>query len=255
MTPIALTIAGSDSGGGAGVQADLKTFLDLGVFGTSAIAAITAQNTRGVRWALALPPEGLVAQVQAVLEDLPPQAVKIGMLANSGLVRAVVAALEGYAGPVVLDPVMVSSNGDLLLEPEAVAALTQELLPRCALVTPNLPELAALGGEAWLARCPVPVLVKGGHRAGPVVEDQLRWPDGRRLYFHHPRVQTRNTHGTGCTLSAAIAALLARGLPLERAVAGGHRYVAGLIARSADHGLGGGVGPLLHGLDHLLRDP
>lgn len=248
MLHVALTIAGSDSGGGAGIQADLKTFLSLGVYGASALTAITAQNTRGVSAVHPVPIDVVKAQVQAVLTDLPPAAIKIGMLATAKLVMAVVEALADYPGPVVLDPVMVATSGDVLLAPDAVGALRDVLAPRCALLTPNLPELAVLGGDAFLARATLPVLVKGGHGEGPEVIDTLYVPGEAPRTWRHPRVSTRNTHGTGCTLSAAIAARLALGDPLDAAVAYGLDHLAQLIAASADHGLGAGHGPLLHGL-------
>ncbi|MCB9797390.1 MAG: bifunctional hydroxymethylpyrimidine kinase/phosphomethylpyrimidine kinase [Alphaproteobacteria bacterium] len=245
--PIALTIAGSDSGGGAGVQADLKTFQDLGVFGTSALTAVTAQNTLGVTWVHAIPIEGVRAQLRALFLDLPPAAIKIGMLATRALVEAVAEELEGYAGPIVLDPVMVATSGDRLLDLDAVGALRDTLLPRCTLATPNLPELELLGGQAWLERAPIPVLVKGGHAEGDVVVDVLH-VDGAQRRHEHPRVHTRNTHGTGCTLSSAIAAQLALGHPLEVAVSEGLDYVGRQLQVAATHDLGGGHGPLLHGL-------
>ncbi|MCB9765505.1 MAG: bifunctional hydroxymethylpyrimidine kinase/phosphomethylpyrimidine kinase [Alphaproteobacteria bacterium] len=246
--PVALTIAGSDSGGGAGIQADLKTFLDRGVYGASVLTAVTAQNTLGVRLVHPVPVAAVQAQLQAVLEDLPPGAIKIGMLATAALVEAVAEALREVQAPIVLDPVMVATSGDPLLDPEAVAALRDHLLPLCAVVTPNLPELALLGGAAWLDTAPVPVLVKGGHATDATVTDRLVWPDGAARTWTHPRVSSRNTHGTGCTLSSAIAAELARGRPLEQAVGVALDYVARLIAGSADHALGAGHGPLLHGL-------
>jgi hydroxymethylpyrimidine/phosphomethylpyrimidine kinase len=251
MLQIALTIAGSDSGGGAGIQADLKTFLSLGVFGTSALTAITAQNTLGVSAVHPVPIDVVKGQIQAVLTDLPPAAIKIGMLATAELVLAVVEALADYAGPVVLDPVMVATSGDVLLSPDAVGALRDVLAPRCALITPNLPELQVLGGEAFLAQTTIPVLVKGGHGEGPEVLDTLHRPGEAPRSWRHLRVHTRNTHGTGCTLSAAIAARLALGDPLEDAVAFALDHLAQLIAASADHGLGAGHGPLLHGLTGL----
>ncbi|MBK7757129.1 MAG: bifunctional hydroxymethylpyrimidine kinase/phosphomethylpyrimidine kinase [Deltaproteobacteria bacterium] len=248
MLQIALTIAGSDSGGGAGIQADLKTFLSLGVFGTSALTAITAQNTLGVSAVHPVPIDVVKAQIHAVLTDLPPAAIKIGMLATAELVLAVVEALADYTGPVVLDPVMVATSGDVLLAPDAVGALRDALAPRCALITPNLPELHVLGGEAFLVQARVPVLVKGGHDEGPEVLDTLYVPGEAPQIWRHPRLNTRNTHGTGCTLSAAIAARLALGDPLDAAVAFALQHLAQLIAASADHGLGAGHGPLLHGL-------
>lgn len=251
MLRIALTIAGSDSGGGAGIQADLKTFLSLGVFGTSAVTAITAQNTRGVSAVHPVPIDVVKGQIHAVLTDLPPAAIKIGMLATAELVLAVVDALADYEGPVVLDPVMVATSGDVLLSPDAVGALRDVLAPRCTLITPNLPELHVLGGATFLAQESAPVLVKGGHDLGDEVLDTLYIPGEAPKTWRHPRLTTRNTHGTGCTLSAAIAARLALGDPLDAAVAFALDHLAQLIAASADHGLGAGHGPLLHGLTGL----
>jgi hydroxymethylpyrimidine/phosphomethylpyrimidine kinase len=255
---IALTIAGSDSGGGAGIQADLKTFARFGVFGTSALTAVTAQNTFGVRAWERVSPALVRAQVDAVAEDLRPAAVKSGMLADAAVVYAVAGGIAAHSlSPYVLDPVMAATSGDPLLEPDAIAAIVEQLVPLATLVTPNLDEVALLVGErpddaegmehaarrlvtALGARA---VLVKGGHLAGDDLVDVLF--DGRRVRrYVHPRVRTTSTHGTGCTLSAAITALLARGEPLERAVEGGLDYVARAIARAP--AIGGGHGPLEH---------
>ncbi|HTK47418.1 MAG TPA: bifunctional hydroxymethylpyrimidine kinase/phosphomethylpyrimidine kinase [Gemmatimonadaceae bacterium] len=255
---IALTIAGSDSGGGAGIQADLKTFARFGVFGTSALTAVTAQNTFGVRAWERVSPALVRAQVDAVAEDLRPAAVKSGMLADAAVVNAVAGGIAAHSlSPYVLDPVMAATSGDPLLEPDAIAAIVEQLVPLATLVTPNLDEVALLVGErpddaegmehaarrlvtALGARA---VLVKGGHLAGDDLVDVLF--DGRRVRrYVHPRVRTTSTHGTGCTLSAAITALLARGEPLERAVEGGLDYVARAIARAP--AIGGGHGPLEH---------
>lgn len=258
MTAIALTIAGSDSGGGAGIQADLKAFSALGVYGASVLTAITAQNTRAVTAVMALPPDLVAAQLAAVLDDLAVRAIKIGMLANVGVIEAVARALKGRDLPIVLDPVMVAKSGDPLLETEAEAALATELLPLATLVTPNLPEAGRLlgepaaqdlraarrQGEALLARGPAWVLMKGGHAEGTVCHDLLLGPDPRDLSA--PRIATRNTHGTGCTLSAAIAAGLARGLPVPEAVAHAHRYLQGAIAAADRLAVGSGHGPVHH---------
>jgi hydroxymethylpyrimidine/phosphomethylpyrimidine kinase len=254
--PRLLTIAGSDSGGGAGIQADLKTFAAHGAYGMSAITALTAQNTREVRSVLAVPPEMVAAQIDAVFDDLGVDAVKIGMLANAGIVRAVAARLAAHAGPpVVLDPVMVAKGGEPLLADEAVDALLTELLPLATLVTPNLPELERLTGRpaageeerrqaaaALAARGPA-VLAKGGHAAGEEVVDLLL-AAGRLHRYANPRLATRATHGTGCTLSAAIAARLAAGDELPAAVAGAIAYLRGAMA--AARALGGGHGPVDH---------
>ncbi len=254
-----LTIAGSDSGGGAGIQADLKTFAALGAFGMSALSAITAQNTRRVSAVHVLPGAMVAAQIDAVFEDLGVDGVKIGMLANAEIIEAVADRLGAWAGPpVVLDPVMVAKSGDALLEDEAVEALAGRLLPLATLVTPNLPECRRLTGqpvddeaarrraaERLAARGPA-VLVKGGHAAGAEIVDLLY--DGRRFHrFRHPRVDTSSTHGTGCTLSSAIAVGLAAGRPLADAVGRAIDYLQGALA--AAPGLGGGHGPL----DHLWQ--
>lgn len=254
---IALTIAGSDSGGGAGIQADLKTFHQFGVFGTSAIVALTAQNTRGV---LAVEPVSaamVAAQLDALAQDLPPAALKTGMLAEAELVAAVAGAIQvnGWT-QVVVDPVMVSTTGHRLLSKQAETVLRAELLPLAALVTPNLDELAILTGRevtdpAAMERAgaellklgPRAVLVKGGHLPSERLVDVLVTPTGMRR-FEHPKLATQSTHGTGCTLSAAITAGLALGRDLETAVADGLDFVHRAIA--AAPGLGSGHGPLNH---------
>lgn len=255
---IALTIAGSDSGGGAGIQADLKTFQRFGVFGTSAVTAITAQNTREVRAVLPIPVEMVLAQLDALAVDLPPAALKTGMLATAALAAAVGDAIEGYSwGPYVLDPVMVASSGDRLLDPEAEALLRDRLVPMAAIVTPNLDEAAILAGfpvddpgtmeragRALLELGSGAALVKGGHLPGDSLVDVLVTRDGAR-HFAHDRIQTNSTHGTGCTLSAAITAGLARGRPLGVAVSDALAYVRRAIASAP--GLGGGHGPVDHG--------
>ena len=254
---IALTIAGSDSGGGAGIQADLKTFQQFGVFGTSVVVALTAQNTLGV-WAVEpVSPAMVEAQLAALAEDLPPAALKTGMLAEAGLVRQVARAVRQNAwGPLVVDPVMVSSSGHRLLAAEAEDVLRDDLLPLAALVTPNLDEAAILVGRAMhdvaameqagrdLIRFGAgAALVKGGHLAGPELTDVLVTPAGVRR-FTRPRLHTAATHGTGCTLSAAVTAGLARGRDLETAVADALDFVAHAMA-AAPH-LGRGMGPLNH---------
>jgi hydroxymethylpyrimidine/phosphomethylpyrimidine kinase len=254
---IALTIAGSDSGGGAGIQADLKTFQRFGVFGTSVLTAVTAQNTRGVRAVHVVPPELVRAQLAALAEDLPPGAVKSGMLATTGLVREVAAGLTRYDWPnYVLDPVMVASSGDRLLDPEAVREVAERLLPLAALVTPNLDEAALLTGQP--VRTPEEMeraaarllelgagaaLLKGGHLPGDELVDVLVTRQGVRQ-FAARRIRTTATHGTGCTLSAAITAGLALGRPLEQAVEAALEYVRRAIATAPQ--LGGGSGPLNH---------
>jgi len=255
---IALTIAGSDSGGGAGIQADLKTFMRFGVFGTSAITAVTAQNTLGVRAWERVSPALVRAQIDAVAADLRPAAIKSGMLGDADVVRAVAEGVRSHSlRPYVLDPVMVATSGDPLLEPDAVSAIVDELFPLASLVTPNLDEVAILTGdrpkdvaameraarELVTKRGARAALVKGGHLAGAELVDVLF--DGRTVRrFTHERVETTSTHGTGCTLSAAIAAALALRVPLEGAVELGLEYVRrALVSAPA---LGSGHGPLNH---------
>ena len=253
---IALTIAGSDSGGGAGIQADLKTFHRFGVFGTSVICAITAQNTRGVADWVGVAPPMIRAQLDAVTEDLRPAALKSGMLADAGIVEVVAEGIRRHAlAPYVLDPVMVATSGDVLLRPEAVAAIGERLLPLAALVTPNLDEAAILTGttvddvpameraaRALVERGAAAALVKGGHLAGAETVDVFF--DGALHHFRHARIETTSTHGTGCTLSAAIAAHLALGHALRDAVERSLDWVHRAIATAP--GLGSGHGPLNH---------
>lgn len=254
---IALTIAGSDSGGGAGIQADLKTFHRFGLFGTSVITAVTAQNTRGVTGWSAIEPSLVRAQIDAVVSDLRPAALKSGMLADAGVVRAVTDAIRAHAlAPYVLDPVMVATSGDPLLEPDAVTAIRDDLLPLADLVTPNLDEAAILTGapisavdamidaarRLVIASGARAALVKGGHLRGHAAIDVLF--DGEVHLFEHARLPARNTHGTGCTLSSAITAHLALGTPLVDAVRISLDYVHRAIASAP--GLGGGHGPLNH---------
>jgi hydroxymethylpyrimidine/phosphomethylpyrimidine kinase len=255
--PLALTIAGSDSGGGAGIQADLKTFHAFGVFGTSAITAITAQNTQGVRAVHPVPLDIVRAQVDAVAEDLRPGAVKTGMLATAELTRAVAGAIRDHQLPnYVMDPVMVATSGDRLLEPDAEKALLEALMPLAALVTPNLHEAEILTGLSvrtldemgTAARRLVEMgaetaLVKGGHLGQEEAVD-LFWDGSSERIWRRKRIQTSHTHGTGCTLSAAAAAGLAQGLPLPEAVDQAVDFVARAIHTAP--GLGGGHGPVNH---------
>ncbi|MCU0626460.1 MAG: bifunctional hydroxymethylpyrimidine kinase/phosphomethylpyrimidine kinase [Gemmatimonadaceae bacterium] len=256
--PIALTIAGSDSGGGAGIQADLKSFQRFGVFGTSVVTAITAQNTRGVTAWQAVSPVLVAQQADAVATDLRPAAVKSGMLGDAVTVGAVADALERHAlAPYVLDPVMVATSGDLLLERDAVQAIVARLVPRATLVTPNLDEAAILVGEpvrdvAAMERAgrhlveslgAAAALVKGGHLTGDTTTDVLVDAAGV-LHVTHARIATTSLHGTGCTLSAAITANLALGLALRDAVHIALDYVHRAIASAP--GLGSGHGPLEH---------
>lgn len=253
MQPVpVLSIAGSDPSGGAGIQADLKTFADHGCFGMAVLTALTAQNTTGVSAIHAAPLDFVAEQVRMVRADIPPRAVKIGMLGTVGLVRTVLAALDGFEGPVVLDPVMVATSGARLLQPDAEQALRDELSPRATVLTPNLPEAAVLLGDeapqAWADRTGVALLLKDGHGLDPIVRDRLYLPGAEVVVVDHPRIHSRNTHGTGCTLSSALAARLARGEALPQAARGALLYVAELVAASAGHGLGAGKGPLLHGV-------
>lgn len=257
---IALTIAGSDSSGGAGIQADLKTFSALGVYGASAITAITAQNTRAVTHIHDIPLDVVAGQIAAVLDDLDVGAVKIGMLSSPDIVACVAAALADYSGPVVVDPVIVAKSGAKLLREEAIAALKEQLLPRATLITPNLPEAASLLGEApvrevaeaerqgraLLALGSGAVLMKGGHGEGAQCTDLLLVSGEAPLAFTAERIETRNTHGTGCTLSSAIAAELAKGLPLARAVAEAHDWLHAAIAAADTLHVGSGHGPVHH---------
>ena len=252
-----LTIAGSDSGGGAGIQADLKTFAAHGVYGTSAITAITAQNTLGVIAWQALPADLVTAQIEAVAGDIGAHAVKIGMLATAAIVEAVGAAIEELDLPqVVLDPVMIAKGGDRLLEEDALAAMRAELLPRAHVVTPNVPEAEVLAGMSItsveemrqaatriLGMGPRVVLIKGGHLAGPDAVDVV-CSANETFEISRPRIETRHTHGTGCTLASAIAANLALGLVERGAIERARDYLDGAIRHAP--GIGRGHGPLNH---------
>lgn len=252
-----LIIAGSDSGGGAGIQADIKAVTMLGAYAATAITAITVQNTLGVHGVHPLPLDLITAQARAVLDDIGADAVKTGMLGSVEVVEAVAAILDTTSAPAVVDPVMVAKGGHPLLEDRAVAAVRELMIPRAALLTPNAPEAEALtgiavadldgqrrAGEALLKLGAGAVLMKGGHVAGETVTDLLLTASGETL-LEGPRVETRNTHGTGCTLASACAAGIAQGKPLEVAVAEAWAYVAEAIRRAP--GLGGGHGPLDHG--------
>jgi hydroxymethylpyrimidine/phosphomethylpyrimidine kinase len=259
LVAIALTIAGSDSGGGAGVQADLKTFSVLGVYGASVITALTAQNTRAVTLVEPASPAMIAAQIAAVFDDLDIRAVKLGMLGGPEAIAAVAWGLSGRALPIILDPVMVAKSGDRLLPKDALAALRHQLLPLATVLTPNLPEAADLldcapaqdeaemtrQGHALQALGPQAVLMKGGHADGPHCVDLLIDACGiTRLIA--PRHATRNTHGTGCTLSAAIAAGMAQGMALADAVTCAHSYLQGAITAADGLGIGSGHGPVHH---------
>ncbi|HYX82737.1 MAG TPA: bifunctional hydroxymethylpyrimidine kinase/phosphomethylpyrimidine kinase [Gemmatimonadales bacterium] len=263
---IALTIAGSDSGGAAGIQADLKTFHQFGVFGTSAVTAVTAQNTRGVSAWQALPPTLVAQQIDAVASDLRPAALKSGMLGSAEIVETVAERLTRHRlTTYVLDPVMVASSGDRLLERDAEQLIEKRLAPLAILVTPNLneaeilvghevrtPEQMERAGRALVAAGARAALVKGGHLAGTALVDVLVQPTAVRR-FTHERIDTTSTHGTGCTLSAAITAGLALGRSLEQAVAEGLDFVQRAIA--AAPGLGAGHGPLNHFVPAPPRPP
>jgi len=255
-----LSIAGSDSGGGAGIQADLKTFAALGCFGMTALTALTAQNTQGVRAIHAVPLDMLHAQIDAVVEDIGVDAVKIGMLHSAATVQAVAAAMDRHRmARVVLDPVMVATSGATLIDREAIEVLVTQMFPRAALVTPNLDEAALLvarplaseddmhaAARELLARGARAVLLKGGHLAGDNVSDLLLARDAEPLWLRGPRIPSANTHGTGCTLSSAIAAHLARGATLEDAVRAARDYVRGALLAGAPVRTGAGSGPLNH---------
>jgi hydroxymethylpyrimidine/phosphomethylpyrimidine kinase len=259
MIPTALSIAGSDPSGGAGIQADLKAFSARGVYGMAAVTALTAQNTTGVAAVHALPPDFVASQIAEVLVDVRVGAVKVGMIANAGIARAVAGALDGLPMPVVVDPVMVARGGAALLEDSAVEAVREALLPRAGLITPNLPEAARLldapvatsrdaiqvQATALLSLGPRAVLIKGGHLDGDdspdllVHDDDATWIEGRRR-------ATDNTHGTGCSLSSAIAAELAKRRPLTQAVRTAKTWLDGALAGADGLGVGQGHGPVHH---------
>jgi len=256
MIPVALTIAGSDPSGGAGLQADLKTFHRFGVYGEAVVTLITVQNTRGVTRVSTLDPGLVVAQIQAVLEDIPPQAAKAGALGSREIVEAVAREAARFSFPLVVDPVMISKHGARLIDEDATRALIEHLIPRTFLLTPNLDEAAALTGlvvedrdgmacaaEKLASFGAANVLVKGGHLRGDAL-DLLYLSDGEIREFTAPRIETRHTHGSGCTYSAAITAELAKGTPLADAVARAKAFITEAI-RTAP-GLGAGNGPLNH---------
>ena len=250
MRPIALTIAGSDPSGGAGIQADLKTFHQFGVYGEAVVTLLTVQNTVRVSRVETMPAALVLEQIEAVLEDMPPAAAKTGALGSAEIVRVVAHAAEQWRFPLVVDPVMVSKHGAPLLPDDAVSAVRSELLPRAALVTPNIPEAQALTGSTDLKRAAHmlyemgarAVLIKGGHASGCAID--LFFDGAKFLELPARRVDTRNTHGTGCTYSAAIAAGLASGRPLAAAVARAKRFITEAIR--SNPGLGRGCGPVNH---------
>jgi hydroxymethylpyrimidine/phosphomethylpyrimidine kinase len=255
--PRILSIAGSDSSGGAGIQADIKTITMLGGYAMTAVTAITAQNTVGVQGIAPIAPEMVAEQIASCVDDIGVDAVKIGMLASPQVIAAVAAALESVDAPIVLDPVMIATSGAVLVGPDAVAALREMLFTRAALITPNLPELAHLAGRALpsheamveaagelAAATGAAVLAKGGHAEGESITDVLIVPSEAPVSFTHARVAGRHTHGTGCTLSSAIATLLGRGETLPEAVRLARQFVYRAIA--AAPGYGEGSGPLGH---------
>jgi hydroxymethylpyrimidine/phosphomethylpyrimidine kinase len=259
-TPIALTIAGSDSGGGAGIQADLKTFSALGVYGASVITALTAQNTREVRAIFDVSPEFIAQQIDSVCEDLAVDAVKIGMLSRPAVIETVARGLAHHGiDRIVLDPVMVAKSGDKLLQPEAVVTLREQLLPQALLITPNLPEAAVLLNEPEPAGEPAmitmverllklgcrAVLLKGGHLDN-IDSADIFFDGNEPLRLSSLRIRTKNTHGTGCTLSSAVTAFIARGYELRDAVAAAKDYVSAASAAADQLTIGHGHGPVHH---------
>ncbi len=258
--PRVLSIAGSDSGGGAGIQADLKTIAALGCYGMTAITALTAQNTLGVRAIHSVPLQMLSDQIDAVVEDIGVDAVKIGMLHSAETVRVVAAAIGRHALPhIVLDPVMIATSGAVLIDQEAIAVLVTDLFPSAQVITPNLDEASLLVGRPLESEADIEaaarqllemgapaVLLKGGHLAGDTVSDLLLMRDGKACWMRAPRIPSPNTHGTGCTLSSAIAAHLALGSSLPQAVQLAREYVRGALEAGAAVRTGAGSGPLNH---------
>jgi hydroxymethylpyrimidine/phosphomethylpyrimidine kinase len=259
-TPIALTIAGSDSGGGAGIQADIKAMSANGVYAASVITAVTAQNTKGVTAIHEVPADVIIEQIDAVLSDLDVGAIKLGMLFSTRTIEAVAQVLRGFNGPIVVDPVMVAKSGDVLLQEEAIDALRDELLPLATLLTPNLPEAAKLlfdakadsvdamtsQGRSMLELGAEAVLVKGGHATGQLCIDVLVGHNAEEVTLTAPRVATQNTHGTGCTYSAAIAANLAKGAAVRGAVENAYQYLQVAVRQAEQLTVGQGHGPVHH---------
>lgn len=265
--PIVLSIAGSDSSGGAGIQADLKTFSSLGVYGATAITAITAQNTQGVHAQFAIPPQLVYDQIIAVIDDLRPSFIKIGMLANADIVLAVTEALSHYSIPIILDPVIVSTSGHRLLSIEAQEILKEKLLPISTLITPNIPEMQALtsmplssfeektsAAQHLMSYGATSILLKGGHEEGNTKTDILFTQSANGIQttlFSATTISTPNTHGTGCTLSSAITAFMARGLNLKQAISHAKEYISQAIIAGADIKIGQGFGPVNHNFNPL----
>ena len=263
--PVVLSIAGSDSSGGAGIQADIKTFAALGVYGATAITAITAQNTLGVHAQHAIPPQMVHDQIVATMDDLAPSVVKIGMLANVAIVDAVAEALSSYSTPIILDPVIVSTSGHRLLSAEAEKSIIRRLLPMTELLTPNIPEMEALAdmpiatldhkmraAEQLFRYGAKAILLKGGHEEGDAKCDILftqTAADIQSTTFTSETIDTRNTHGTGCTLSSAIAAYVARGCNIAEAIFNAKEFVTEAIRHGADIRIGHGFGPVNHGFN------
>ncbi len=242
-TPRILIIAGSDSSGGAGIQADIKTVTMLGGYAMTAITALTAQNTLGVSAVEVLSPELVAAQIDACVSDIGVDAVKIGMLGSPAIANAVADRLEGLTVPIVFDPVMVATSGAALADSETIAAF-ERLMALAKLTTPNVPELAALGGDAAMRARRIAYLAKGGDAEGPLLEDRLVRPGQPDRVWRAPRIETRHTHGTGCTLASAIATELGRGAPLEEAIERARQFVHSALL--AAPGFGSGQGPLGH---------
>lgn len=263
MMKTALTIAGSDSSGGAGIQADIKTMMANGVFAMSAITALTAQNTTGVTGILEVSPEFLKEQIDCVFTDIRPDSVKIGMVSSSGLITAIAEKLKEYhAENIVVDPVMVATSGAKLISDDAVATLKEKLLPAADILTPNIPESEVLSGmqvkteedmikaaETISTKYHCAVLVKGGHQLNDA--NDLLYRDGSYRWFHGKRIDNPNTHGTGCTLSSAIASNLAKGFSMDESVERAKEYISGALGAMLD--LGGGSGPMDHGFDIQSR--
>ena len=265
--PIVLSIAGSDSSGGAGIQADLKTFSSLGVYGATAITAITAQNTQGVHSQLAIPPQMVHDQIIAVIDDLHPSFIKIGMLSNAEIVLAVTEALSHYSIPIILDPVIVSSSGHRLLSIKAQEVLKQKLLPIATLITPNIPEMQALtsmplstfsekekAAQHLMDYGIKAILLKGGHEEGNTKTDILfsKTANGiQHSTFSADTIPTTNIHGTGCTLSSAITAFMACGLDMQQAISHAKNYITQAITAGANVKIGHGFGPVNHGFNPL----
>lgn len=263
--PVVLSIAGSDSSGGAGIQADIKTFAALGVYGATAITAITAQNTLGVHAQHAIPPQMVHDQIVATMDDLAPSVVKIGMLANVAIVDAVAEALSSYSTPIILDPVIVSTSGHRLLSAEAEKSIIRRLLPMTELLTPNIPEMEALAdmpiatldekmraAEQLFRYGAKAILLKGGHEQGDAKCDILFTQTAAGIQsttFTSETIDTRNTHGTGCTLSSAIAAYVARGCNIAEAIFNAKEFVTEAIRHGADIRIGHGFGPVNHGFN------